>query len=293
MKIIVILLWLFIHAVCYAEIQTQAPSKAALGETIRLTLSIVNGHDNQVPDLTPLQQDFDILGTERSASYSLVNGQGTSTHQWVILIVARHKGQLTIPALQFGQEQSLPSQIEIVDQAPSATQEKLETEDYKEVFLTTELDNKKIYVNQQVIYKVKLYHLGQLLSVDYQPPQIDNALVVPFTTTRRYQQQIKQQSYVVEELSYAIFPGQRGEVVIKPPAVSALMYDYVPRRLQARGEEQRLMVNAPLSSRPSQQSWLPAKRIHLSESYEPIKNQLMQGDTVVRHVHVQAVGGGQ
>lgn len=47
----------------------------AQGDTFQLTLT-TNGQADASPDLTPLQKDFDVLGTSQSSSTQIINGNG-------------------------------------------------------------------------------------------------------------------------------------------------------------------------------------------------------------------------
>ncbi|MGL6029809.1 MAG: BatD family protein, partial [Legionella sp.] len=59
-----------------AEIAVKVePSQVHAGESFRLILSQTPQYSGGLPDLTPLQGQFTILGTERSINYSVINGQ--------------------------------------------------------------------------------------------------------------------------------------------------------------------------------------------------------------------------
>ena len=63
------------HATVRASLDNQ---QVAAGDTVRLTLS----HDGQTgsrPNLAPLKQDFDIVGTNTSSQVQIVNGKVSST----------------------------------------------------------------------------------------------------------------------------------------------------------------------------------------------------------------------
>lgn len=68
---------------------------------------------DSVPDLTPLQEDFNIDGTERSMNYTVINGQAHSLSQWIILVTPKKTGVVEIPALQVGSEKTQPATIEV------------------------------------------------------------------------------------------------------------------------------------------------------------------------------------
>src|SRR5689334_22814341 len=68
--------------------------QVAPGETVRLTLA----HDGQTtsrPDLGPLKQDFDIVGSSTSSQVQIVNGNVSSTTQLELSLSPKHGGPLT------------------------------------------------------------------------------------------------------------------------------------------------------------------------------------------------------
>ena len=87
-------------------------SQVAVGETVQLTLE----HDGQTggqPDITSLQQDFDILGTSSSTIFQLVNGSASEKTQVVLTLAPKVTGHLTIPPLSWNGEQSQPLSLDV------------------------------------------------------------------------------------------------------------------------------------------------------------------------------------
>ena len=79
------LFWCVCGAVNAAVITQVDPPSVQFGETFHLTLTIDDAQTRGMPDLTPLQHDFIIMGTERSMKYTIVNGQANSVSQWSVL----------------------------------------------------------------------------------------------------------------------------------------------------------------------------------------------------------------
>ena len=76
--------------------------RAALGDTLRLTITATDGEDIGDLDLGPLQADFEILGRSSSSKTSYINGQFSSSKELLLDITPRREGTLTIPALRLG-----------------------------------------------------------------------------------------------------------------------------------------------------------------------------------------------
>jgi hypothetical protein len=267
------------------------PPRVALGDSFRLIFTLDDAKAKGVPDLTPLEDNFKILGTERSMSYSIINGQSHSVSQWIIAMRAKKIGTLPIPALQFGQEQSAESQVEVTEEkdggTPSPDDEAAALKD--DVLIKTSFTPKDAYVNQQIIYTVKLYNSQRLLDADYTPPRVEDALLFPLGNGRRYQENVNGRVYAVEEQRYAIYPQKPGELKISPPSFNALVYDTIPRRVDVHAKTKHLEIK-PRPAGYSGQDWLPAKAVIFSDTYDKDVGQLEQGQTLVRTINLQVTG---
>jgi hypothetical protein len=269
-----------------AKLSVQTDAKVKKGEPFRLTIT-TDYAPTGLPDLTPLQTNFTIISTAKSTNYSIINGHATSNNQWVILLLPKKTGTLTIPAIQVGQEHTQVKTIDVVNDLIGVDNP---TDTVKQdVLLKAELSNKSPYVNEQVIYTVKLYNSRRLLDVNYQGPQVDDALLIPLGDGRLYQTAENGRIYSVEEQQYAIFPQKSGELKITPPSFNALIYDAIPEPIHIQAAASILQVKAaPINFRGK--TWLPAKQVNLAEKYDQTSMSIEQGNTLRRTITLQAIG---
>lgn len=288
MKVLSILLCFVCH-VAFAKIsQRIEPASIQIGSSFRIIYTIQDTQNQGMPNLTPFKTDFNIVGTERNMSYSIINGQAEAVSQWIILLIPKKVGTLTIPAIRIGQEQTTAAQIEVTEDKPQESEENAPLTD-DEVHFKTAIKPEEPFVNQQVLYTIKLYNNQRLLDADYQPPQVEDALLVPLGDSHRYQDTLDGHSYMVEEQQYAIFPQKSGDLVIKPPRFKGLLYDVVPRRINIQGKKIKLHVK-PKPQDFTDKTWFPAKNVTLSEQYDQTATQLKQGATLLRTITIQATG---
>lgn len=289
-KILLSLFLLGCYSLGFATITVQLDkSQVQEGETFRLILTLEGAQTNHLPDLTPLQKDFTIVGTQRSMNYSLVNGRAESINQWLILLTPKKTGKLVIPPIQIGQEKTTASTVDVTEQASSPS-DSTDVDQQKAVMLRTEVSDENPYINQQVIYTVKLYSGSQrFVNASYQPPQVDDSLMIPLGEGRRYQTSENGQMYVVDEQQYAIFPQKSGNLNISPPSFRAVIYDDMPTQVNERAKQTVLNVQ-PVPAQFSGKNWLPAKHVSLNETFDNNESSLQQGSTIVRTVTLQAIG---
>lgn len=288
-RIIIIAFFCLLGIQAHAEVQIQIdPSQVRLGESFKLILMQNNPQGGGIPNLLPLQKDFVILGTERSVNYSIINGQTQSSSTWVVSLKAQRPGILTVPAIKIGSEQTTPLTINVSANAnhPRAP---ISADQQQDIILTTEVSEKKPYVNQQITYKVTLYNSKQLLDASYQGPQVKNALLIPLGNGKHYQTQKNGITYLVEEQNYAIFPQKSGPLEITSPVFTAMVYDFDTQRIKAEDKPTTLNVQ-PIPKQFTGKKWLPAKEVKLSEQYEQIGPSISQGSTLVRTVTLEGVG---
>lgn len=287
-KLLIIGLLSLWNLIAQAEVKVQVdPAKISLDQTFRLTLT--QDAAGGVPDLTVLQPDFVIMGTERNVNYSVINGQAQSLNQWVITLKAKRAGILTIPMVRLGTEESAPVTINVEADSQNSNQKNTaNTLQVEDVLLKTAVNQKKPFVNQEVIYSIKLYNRKRLLDAEFQPPKVDDALLIPLGDAKRYESALNNVQYIVEEQRYAVFPQKSGALTITSPTFAALVYDLNPQRIKLQDKPTTLSVK-PAPQANKNVVWLPAKQITLNEHYESISQNLKQGSTLIRTITIQGV----
>lgn len=280
--------FLFTH-VAQADITVETDkSTLTLGQSFRLILQQTNGDTSASPDLSPLKDNFNILGTERSSSYSIINSKMHSSRQWTVVLQPKHMGQLTIPPLSVGNEQTSAVVIQVTDNANNSNDASASGE-AKAVMLRGDAAPEDPYVNQQVIYTVKLYNSRRLLDASFQPPTVDNGLLIPLGDANRYQVTQQGQFYAVEEQKYAIYPQKSGTFTIKPPSFNAVIYDELPEQVNLTAKPVKLKVK-PAPATLKDNNWVPAKKVELTDSWDKPATQLQQGTTLVRTINIKSTG---
>lgn len=285
-KVIVLFYCLTMYQMALAGLAVKiSPSSIHLGETFNLTLTLDAMQNRATPDLGPLLKEFDIVGTQRSMSYTVINGQARALSQWIIILKPKKSGTLIIPPVHIGPEQSLASQVVVEASLSNQHIESDEAPDHS-LFLAS-ANNTKPYVHQQIIYTVRLLTRQRLLDAQYHPPQVEDALLMPLGDGRHYQTEFKGQAYEVEEQQYAVFPQKEGKLTISPPALDAMAFgDFGPSRIRLEAKPLTLTVSA-LPTDQSIKTWLPASSVMLEESYDHHNTQLLEGDTVVRTITIK------
>lgn len=269
-------------------------SQIEVGQQVRLTLTYDPKEAQGIPDLRALQTDFTVLATEQSTSYTVINGQARSVGQWGLVLEPKHTGMITIPALRIGPLTSEPIQLNVNPSthavAKQSTDQNMPVIDSEDATaLTVSVDNKKPYLNQEILYKVRLTSRHRLIDARYQAPQVEDAILFPLGEGQQYQTTRGGVIYQVDEQAYAIFPQKSGPLKITPPSLHALTYDFSPKPVTLTGDTVTLQIQ-PLPKHMVRRQWLPSKLVRLQESYDQTETKLSQGATIVRNIDLQAQG---
>ena len=284
----------FLALVCFtsahaATLSTKVdPTQVAPGQPFHLILELDENAPSGLPDFSPLQYDFEINGTSHRASYMFIDGQSKASSSWTITLTPKRTGKVTIPAIQVGHARSTPSSIEVTN-TPHVSPSSVSTAPASALFLQTNASESKPFINQQLVYTVKIYHNTSILDASYQPPTLSDALALPLGENHQYQVIENGRPYLVEEQKYAFFPQQSGTQILFPPSFQALIYDDIPRRVRADGQSKSLDVK-PIPEAFKNKPWVPAKSLALTEQYDQPSINLHEGSTITRILTLRAAG---
>ncbi len=266
---------------------TLSDTTIGAGQSFRLVITNTSGTiKTNTVELQPLQQDFSIIGSEQQAQYSVVNGHASISSQWIITLIPKHTGSLTLPSLKIEHENTNPLTIEVKKETAETINSATSKQD-DAILLLASVDKTQPYLNEQVVYTVKLLNSKQLIDAAFQAPTIKEGLLFPLGESKRYQTTKNQKIYNVEEQQYAIFPQKSGSVSILSPRFNALVFNHAPQQVAAVANPIGLHVQpAP----PHQGRWFPAKDVQLSETFDTKLDKVAQGTSIVRTITVKARG---
>ena len=278
------------------------------------------GQQGGNPDLSPLNRDFEILGTGTSNQFSMVNGRTSSRTTWTVRLRARRLGRLEIPPLMVGGEQTRALTVEVAE-IPETTASQQDAN----AFIEVEIDaDGPVFVQQQILYKVRLFQDDRVLGGELSAPSVDGALVEQMGADRRYPATRDGRRYRVTERLYAIAPEKSGELRIPPVAFRGRLAAPA-QNTQAPGSvpdpfTNRFFGNSPFANDPffgnafsgsprplrvsskaitveiqpppaaAGRDWLPAETVTLQDSWATRPPELRSGEPVTRTITIQARG---
>lgn len=269
----------------------------AQGDSLTLTIH-VDDTGVAAPDLTPLQRDFELYGSSQSTQRSLTNGRLQSSMEWQVTLMPKRSGDLVIPALQVGDGATQPLTIRV---APAGTGSgpgaDADADADEPIFLEAQLDRQSVYVQQQAVLTVRVFHAIQLDDMQLSEPSFDNASVRKIGETS-FRRDIRGTTYLVHERSYAIFPQQPGELTVpelvfnaSQPLTRRTLFNFPGQGRPLRKMTRQLQLTVkPIPKSFSGPVWLPATNLTLAEQWSNSARTVNVGDSVTRNITVQADG---
>jgi len=269
-------------------------------ESFTLTLES-SGDVDGAPDLSPLRRDFDIQGQGKSSNFTMINGSVSRKTQWQISLMAKHSGQLRIPPISVGSGRSQPLTVTVtpasqVRAAPGSG----------DLFLDVSVKPHTAYVQQQIIYTVRLYRAVSLAnSSSLSEPELPSgdAVVEKLGKDKNFETLRNGMRYKVTERSYAIYPQKSGDVDIAPVVFDGDIvrgggggglfaldpFNQSVRHKRLRSKAEHITVKAMPAAFHGRQ-WLPARSLQLDDNWSPDPPKFAVGQAVTRTVAIMADG---
>lgn len=291
---------------CLLALTAQAASFTAsvdrsqidAGETVELTLESDDTTLFGKPDLSPLNDLFEVYGTRQVNRLTSMSGESRATTRWIITLQPKHSGYVVIPPISLDEQQTQPITLHVLEASASDNKSKLAP-----VFIDASIDKEDVYVQAQAILTLRIYHSVSLYDdSSLTPLEIPNARVEPLGKPRTYEKQINGVRHGVIELRYAIFPQKSGTLNIPAQTFTATTVerkndnDFSPfgprpgKVARVKSSTIPLTVKAQPESYPKDAPWLPASALSIAESWSPEPETAKVGDSLTRTLMLKAEG---
>jgi hypothetical protein len=254
------------------------------------TLKVITDIDiGTKPDVSGLETDFYVSQGNQLSRTTIINGQISRSSTWSYVLMARRAGDLVIPPVIIGNEQSTPLYITVAPQLKAMLGE-------ADIFVSAEVDYVDSYVQAQILYTVKVYRSVSTRQPRLSEPNVRGieVLVEQVGEERSYESIMSGKHYNVVERVYALFPQESGELSITPARFEAriLRDGRITGRKIFESELLTVTIN-PIPPPPLEFQdavWLPAKSLELSETWSREPDRLPAGEPITRHVTITALG---
>ena len=291
---IVFLLTLLLSTAAYADVNsleaTIDRNPVMLDEAIRLTVTADGSADRDAFDSSPLLKDFVVGRTSVSSQTSIVNFDTKRTTVWTTTLFPRKEGMFTIPSLTIEGKSTKPIQVKVI---PVQEQSNV-ARDY---FVTTDIDVKEAYLNQQLLYTVKLFLSSNIERGSLQAPEMQNAEITQLGEDKQYTDIVNGRRYQIIERQFAVVPQASGEFTLRGPIFTGEVmaantnqrFGFFNRTQQINRVGPDITVNIKPIPQGIDYPWLPSEMVRVDEEW-PQGDSFVAGEPVTRIVTLTALG---
>jgi len=280
------------HAVATAKLDRNP---IRMGESVRMIVSVDQDRSGENLDYSELRKNFEVLGTSNSTQINITNGQQAVSQQWLIDLAPKRKGSLLIPSLRIGRDITQPLHLTVL---PVKAGKVAGNPDF---FVEVEAEPTRPYVQEQILFTVRLFHATNVVDGSLSEPAADNLVIEKLGDDSGYETRRNGKTYRVVQRRYAIFGQRSGKIVVPPIRFLGQVRDISRsnsmfnrfvgrgRRIQASSEATTLHIR-PKPAQFSGSHWLPASQLVLSEVWPQGIPKFRVGEPVTRTLKIRAVG---
>ncbi len=305
-----------------------SPQVVPYGERIQLILSD-NKPIQNTPNLNQLQKDFTVRGQQQMQNTSIINGVRNETHQLILSLYPKHKGNLTIGPLDWNGTQLPAVQIQVTDASqytnrvhdqqmegalPNASVSMQHPITNRIFSAEALLQPAEIYEGESTLYIVRITENIGLSQAQIQTPDNTAYTLTLFGQDTMRETTHNGQAARVYERIFVLTPTETGPIQIDAAGVLGLIPDTsnpnphpfrgIPDMFghddffnQAFGVPQKEVYigtdNVTLTVKPKPSDWngwwLPSRNVTLKEQYK-MPAVVTVGQPIERYVQLSAVG---
>lgn len=278
----------------------------AAGETFNYVLTLADGQGRTPPNLNPLLENFEIVDRRRTSKAAMENGRPVHMDQWVMTLLPKRTGTLTIPPLTVGNQTSQAERVQVIPTA--AVDVKADTPLF--VRLTTGAG--PAFAQSDIPVTIRIYDRVGMMRGAMEKPVAEGATFVQDGDQRHYLKTINNQRYRVLEQSYLMRPQRSGTIEIQPLTLDATVPgpptgndgDRNMAALLGRGTftgqlppernitVKSLPVKVEVEPRPADATgwFLPARAVLLHEEWSSPPQKVKVGTVLTRTITLEAQG---
>lgn len=262
-------------------------------ESFTLQVSADDDMDISAFDPSPLMKDFVVGRTSVSRLTQMINFNTTKVTQWNTVLIPRKEGRYTIPALTVAGQSTQPINLMVIPVSASHQNQN------RDLYITTDVDTKKAYLQTQIRYTAKLYLGVDLQRGSLESPKIADADIRQIGKDKEYSDIVDGRRYRIIERTFAIIPQKSGKFTINGPLFEGEVIDNNSSNqsfgfFKRTKNVSRVGPSIDIEVLPVPDNyphhWLPSDFVQLTEEWQPKAGEYKVGEPITRTLTLTAVG---
>lgn len=282
----------FLNTVYAANIRVSvSKNPVTIDESFQIIFTADDQPDDS-PDFSALERDFTVLNQQHSSQSSWVNGTASKTIRWIVTVMAKKTGSLSVPAITFGADITDPVIVNV-----SQTNSANTPQQNSPLFLEVSVNSEQPYIQSQVIYTLRLYTRVQIAQAQLNEPELQDAVISKLDEDKTFIEHIDGVEYSVTERKYAIFPQKSGKQTIKPLTLTAEVLtssganfnDFFNTTHTKRVNSKELELDVkPAPKTFTDTHWLAAEDLKIEQEWSGDVSQMKVGEPLTRTLTITA-----
>lgn len=293
---VILVVWALLSLPALADVTEVTASvdknPAMVDEAIILEVTANDVVDNNLFDSSVLLKDFVVGRTSVSTQTQIINFDMTRTTRWTTRLIPRKAGRYTIPAFEIAGQRSDPIELMVLP-ASQATANQA-----RDIYIETEVDLNKVYLQQQIHYVTKLYLSRDLQRASLAAPKLENADIRQIGQDKEYTEISKGQRYRVIERRFAIIPQSSGTFTIEGPIFDGEVtqpgnnsYGFFNQSRPVSRVGKAIDIEVLPMPDNYQPHWLPSEYVELHQEWQSAGgDQYKVGEPITRILTLTALG---
>lgn len=262
----------------------------ALDDLVELEVSSSESQA-QKPDFSPLEADFEILGTNTKREARIVNRSVSTTTTWALTLKPKRQGRLLIPSFRI--DSAVSDAIAIAVSKPEGNK----TLGDQLLRVETKISKSIVYVNEPFIVTYVGYQDPRVAELE--APRLNQLIgaSVQAMPVTQYEKVVNGRRLNIFEAAYLVTPEKEGELEIPPLTRRMKVRDtqsafrfFGERTENYRTDGASIEVKGIPADWPANADWFPAEKVAISRTFDKPLSNYKLGDPIAMSITISAVG---
>jgi len=202
--------------------------EATISDTVQAVVVVTGTREGNIEPRLLGTEGFRVSKGHTSSRLQIVNGKVDASAEHTFFLVPERTGTFTIgPAEVTVEGRTLTSNTVGLQVAEAARSER---EEKGSVFLVAEVSPQTVYVEQQVVYTLRLYRRVRVSDLSLTLPETKDLVFKELGEPTEYESVYNGRRYQVVEVRYRIMPSKAGVYRMEPARMRMRVYDGGSRR---------------------------------------------------------------
>lgn len=274
MKLLTFTLLLWLPSAAYSQVSMSlSNAEGSIDQRVKLTIDAEQRADVKQPDFSAIEKHFDIISQSKQSSANFKSGHTLYNNRWVLSLMPKATGKITIPGILVGSERTRPLDYRVLTPAEAPPPPAVRVE--------TLIEPRIGYLQSPFILTTRVAYGVDLARAELEEPLLDQTLIYRLGEQSSDTEQYRGIDYQVIEQRYLVFPEQQREYLVPPLHFSGETSngEQYPSASEALYFD---VIEPPVSP------WIPATELRIEDSWpEPVSTPRV-GDTLKRQLVIVA-----